>query len=947
MYAPYILGCLGVVFLVLGAARRLQETGVVGVPPSAPRLVIGAVFVMRGRAFGWPAPPGTAKLHKPEGVCGRETGSMTETPTIPGYRIESRLGQGGMATVYLAIQQSFEREVALKVMSPMLNSDPSFAERFKREARIVAQLNHASIVPVFDVGEHQFYHYLSMEYLPAGDLKSRILDGERDPDLALRVCMALSAALEIAHRKGYVHRDIKPENILFREDGTPVLTDFGIARALDSGRSMTLAGMLVGTPDYMSPEQVKGLELDGRSDLYSVGIVFYEILTGSVPFKADSSLSVALKQVGEPLPPLPPEYAEYQEFLDCLTAKDREERFASGAEVVRALRLISSGRGMDRARLRTLTPTQGLSGSSTTGTPLPVNPTLAPAETYVSQPTLARPRVTGAKRGLGSALTNPPEAAAADRGDTASPPNATAPGLGEVAGPRQHPTLIEGGGEGQGSSSAADPKYAEQESTVVSKQPSRVEPDGAVTAQPGVTLEADGAVGSHGSSLSEPQSATRQLQHEAATATGSAIGRESDTPRMSEQLPAGASASVTASDPGVQSDAAAPVNAGGLPSDPRTNSVHKQPLWFAAAAVAAVAICVGLVFIARPDKGARVSVSTQSQLNIQPAAPAGNPGAQTAQATPAQPPGPSALQNASAEQTAAAQTSTAAPGVESDQSQSAKAASLTRAEARAEAKARRNRAWEEYLQRKAERKAEKERLAAEARAAELAAQEPQIQGLLAAAKTQYAAGALWQPAGSSAADSYRAILTMQPQRPEALAGVQRLANVLADEAEDAEASGNLDSSKQLIDQVQSLQPTHPKLPELQARFQQLQSSPAALDARDRGRLDKAAKYIARAEEDLGHKPLNSRAVDDAIDQYDKALSTAPKAPGLPSLKERLVAAYASVIQTALDLHDTKRAQKLISNAHKRNWSSPELDQLEATLPGGSAPDPGIKAAGAH
>jgi len=217
-----------------------------------------------------------------------------ETIIIPGYRIESLLGQGGMANVFLAIQESFERHVALKVMSPLLNSDPSFAARFKREARIVAQLSHASIVPVFDVGEHQWHHYLSMEYLPGGDLKRRILQGGGDLNLALNVCTALSAALDLAHRKGFVHRDIKPANILFRADGTPVLTDFGIARVFDSGRSMTVAGMLVGTPSYMSPEQVKGLELDGRSDLYSIGIVFFEILTGSVPFNADSTLSTAL-----------------------------------------------------------------------------------------------------------------------------------------------------------------------------------------------------------------------------------------------------------------------------------------------------------------------------------------------------------------------------------------------------------------------------------------------------------------------------------------------------------------------------------------------------------------------------------------------------------------------------------------------------------------------------
>jgi len=257
--------------------------------------------------------------------------------------MESLLGQGGMANVFLAVQESFERHVALKVMSPLLNSDPSFAARFKREARIVAQLSHASIVPVFDVGEHQGHHYLSMEYLPGGDLKRRILQGGGDPNLALNVCTALSAALDLAHRKGFVHRDIKPANILFRADGTPVLTDFGIARVIDNGRSMTVAGMLVGTPSYMSPEQVKGLELDGRSDLYSIGIVFFEMLTGDVPFNADSTLSTALKHVSDPLPPLPQKYAAYQEFLDYLTAKDRDDRFASGAEVIRALRVIGTG----------------------------------------------------------------------------------------------------------------------------------------------------------------------------------------------------------------------------------------------------------------------------------------------------------------------------------------------------------------------------------------------------------------------------------------------------------------------------------------------------------------------------------------------------------------------------------------------------------------------------
>lgn len=272
---------------------------------------------------------------------------MIETNTIPGYRIVRQLGQGGSATAYLAIQLSFEREVALKIMSPTLNADPTFAMRFVREARIVAQMHHASIVPVFDVGEHRPYHYLSMEYLPGGDLRQRIVERRLSLALALDVCMAICSALEVAHRKGFVHRDIKPQNILFREDGAPVLTDFGIARAIDVGTSLTVAGMFVGTPAYMSPEQVKGLDVDARTDLYSLGMVFYEMLTGNVPFRSDSdsALSIAMKQINETLPPLPPEYAQYQPIIDRLTAKDREQRFSNATEVLHALRAMNDGAG--------------------------------------------------------------------------------------------------------------------------------------------------------------------------------------------------------------------------------------------------------------------------------------------------------------------------------------------------------------------------------------------------------------------------------------------------------------------------------------------------------------------------------------------------------------------------------------------------------------------------
>jgi serine/threonine-protein kinase PpkA len=734
---------------------------------------------------------------------------MTETMTIPGYSIASRLGQGGMASVFLAVQLSFEREVALKVMSPLLNSDPSFAVRFKREARIVAQLSHASIVPVFEVGEHNSCHYLSMEYLSGGDLKHRILDGERGVSLALNVCTALSAALDVAHRKGFVHRDIKPENILFREDGTPVLTDFGIARALDSGQSLTLAGMLVGTPDYMSPEQVKGLQLDGRSDLYSLGIVFYEILTGSVPFKADSTLSVALKQVGEPLPPLPAEYAAYQEFLDCLTAKDREERFATGAEVIRALRMIDT-----RRVVRNPAGVQALAVAEVADTQTPA-PGARPlvSETFLSQPTLMRPQVSPEEHGDTTPAQRPPESepsrSSLEPEAPVSPPQASGSPASAV---------------GQLRSQIA--KFA---------QPVSISAAALASLAVGVTL----IIGSlHRGSHSSPNTAANRVATPA-TATRPDVGRQ----------------------------------------QPATSTQNPQP------AVAG-----------EPSQNAPAP-----QMSTPPSA-AQQPMTDSAGATP--------------------------PADD--------------ARAQDEEAARRKRLAESRRQRKAE-EALVARHAAQLRAAQMQAQ---IQVLLVAAKDEYAAGALWQPSGANAADRYREILKIQPGHAEALAGAQRVANVLAAEAVQTESVGDIYTAKLLVDQIQSLQPSHPKLAQLQARLQELQTKPAVVDSRDRGRLDKASKYIARAQEDLGHTPLDFKAADDATDQYDRALSAAPMAPGLPSLKERLIAAYAAATRTELTNHQPKQALKLINSAHKRNWSSDELDQLEASIKTAGAVTAPIKEAGA-
>ena len=226
--------------------------------------------------------------------------------------------------------------------------------------------------------------------------------------------------------------------------------------------------------------------------------------------------------------------------------------------------------------------------------------------------------------------------------------------------------------------------------------------------------------------------------------------------------------------------------------------------------------------------------------------------------------------------------------------------------------------------------------AAEVRAAQMQAQETHVQELLLSAKSELAAGALWQPAGANAADHYREVLKLQPTQPEALAGAQRVANVLVAEAAQTESVGDVYNTRLLLEQVQALQPDHPKLADLQARLEQLQATPTAPDARDRERLDRAAKYMARVEQDLGRSPLDYRAVDSATDDYDRAIGAAPMAPGLPSLRERLIGAYAAAVRTEIDGHDPKRAQKLINTAHKRKWTSDELDQLEAGLKAAAA-----------
>ena len=255
---------------------------------------------------------------------------------ISGYDIEGEIGEGAMASVYLATQRSLERKVALKVMAAALAADPSFCERFLREGKTLARLSHPHTVTIHDIGNVGELYYMAMEYLPNGTLKERIAAG-LTPEQGVTLIRQIASALGYAHAQGLVHRDVKPANILFRADGTAVLSDFGIAKSLDDRTQFTQAGFAVGTPSYMSPEQARGQEIDGRADLYALGVVLYEILVGKLPYTGTDALSTALAHLTEPLPELPVHHGRYQDVLRKLLAKDPAERFPDAAALLRAL----------------------------------------------------------------------------------------------------------------------------------------------------------------------------------------------------------------------------------------------------------------------------------------------------------------------------------------------------------------------------------------------------------------------------------------------------------------------------------------------------------------------------------------------------------------------------------------------------------------------------------
>src|SRR5436309_11489034 len=284
----------------------------------------------------------------PELAARMEGQSLGARMQIPGIKVLHLIGEGGMSRVYLASREGDDEPLVVKILRSEVMSDRNALERFMEEYALVERIQSRHVARIYDHGQSEEHAYLVMEFFEGGDLNKRLAGTALDPVEAMRVFRELMFALGDIHEKGILHRDLKPQNLMFRQDGTLAILDFGIAKHIDA-IDRTREGEVLGTPRYMSPEQVQGRALDLRTDIYSAGVLLYQMLTGRHLFEGETAVEVALQHLNTPPPALPEHLQAYQRLLDKLLEKDREARFRNADEVIGFLaRKLEQGSGPDR-----------------------------------------------------------------------------------------------------------------------------------------------------------------------------------------------------------------------------------------------------------------------------------------------------------------------------------------------------------------------------------------------------------------------------------------------------------------------------------------------------------------------------------------------------------------------------------------------------------------------
>jgi tRNA A-37 threonylcarbamoyl transferase component Bud32/DNA-binding response OmpR family regulator len=337
------------------AARSDAARQEPAVPASSPvSTATGATLARAARAALTPVPtpePAAAPVPPPADPASASLPALVKEPKpiappnhhIPGYTILQKIGESEAAAVYLAIAEDLGHNVALKISKRKHSGSDSLVTdtgqrsiMFQREFEAIAALDHPSIIDLFDYGIHEGVEFLAMEYFPCGDLKAR-LQNPLSASEAIAFLKEVARSLKVVHEAGIIHRDLKPPNVMLRDDGSVVLIDFGLARSLLSGDGSTRTGVLRGSPYYMSPEQAQGESLDARTDLYSLGVILYEMLAGRKPYLGASAIDVLQQHVMAPVPELPAQHLSYQPLLERLMSKSRDQRISTCDELLNAL----------------------------------------------------------------------------------------------------------------------------------------------------------------------------------------------------------------------------------------------------------------------------------------------------------------------------------------------------------------------------------------------------------------------------------------------------------------------------------------------------------------------------------------------------------------------------------------------------------------------------------